>query len=122
MNRQNSATPVSLHVQFRHMPKSRSIRQLVRQQSNRLGKFDLRGARCEVVIDETHHWNRGGMFRVSVRLSVPGQRLYVASCEEESGSHEFLYTAVRTAFDEIERQLKKQRRRSYRRKAAELAA
>jgi len=114
--------PIALQVQFRHMAKSQSIKHLVRQLADRLGKFDLQGGRCEVVIDEAHHWNKGGIFRVSVRLSVPATRLYVASCEEESGSHEFLYSAVRTAFGEIERQLKKQRRRNYRRKVAELAA
>jgi ribosome-associated translation inhibitor RaiA len=122
MNHFENTMPVSLRVQFRHMPQSRPIKQLVRHLAGRLGKFDLQGARCEVVIDEEHHGSKGGIYRVSVRLSMPGKRLYVASCEEESGSHAFLHSAVRTAFGEIERQLKKHRRRSYRRKVAELAA
>ena len=120
-NRQNK-NRINLQVQFRHMPKSNSIRQWIEKQANHLKKFTEEDSHCKVVIDETHHWKKGGVFRVSIQLSVPGQRLYVASYEEESGSHEFLYSAVRMAFEEIERQLKKHRRRSYRRKLAEMAA
>jgi len=114
--------PIALQVQFRHMAKSQSIKHLVRQLADRLGKFNLEGSRCTVVIDEMNHWNKGGLFRVSVRLAIPGNRLYVAHAEEEGGSHEFLHSAIRIAFGEIERQLKKQRRRNYRRRVAELAA
>ena len=122
MNHIENRPPIALQVQFRHMAKSHSIKHLVRQLTNRLEKFDLEGSHCTVVIDEMNHWNKGGLFRVSVRLTIPGDRLYVAHAEEEGGSHEFLHSAVRIAFGEIERQLKKQRRRSYRRKVAELAA
>jgi len=113
---------IAVTVQFRHMPKSESIHQLVRLQAERLSRFELPGARCEVVIDEMHHFQRGGIFRISLRLKVPGERLYVAHAEEESGTHEYLYSAVRMVFDEIEVQLKKRRKKIGRRKGIELAA
>ena len=122
MQENNTMNPVALQVQFRHMPQSNSIKHLVRKQADRLEKFARAGSHCEVVVDEMHHWNKGGVFKVSIRYTIPGDRLYVAHAEEESGSHHFLYSAVRITFDEIERQLKKQRRRNYRRNPIEIAA
>jgi ribosome-associated translation inhibitor RaiA len=104
------------------MPASSSIKQLVQQQAERLGRFALSGGYCEVVIDEMHHWNKGGVFKVSLRLTVPGDPLYVACAEEASGSHEFLYSAIRLVFDEVELQLKKRRKKNGRRKSVMLAA
>ncbi len=69
-----------------------------------------------------NHWHKGGVFKVTLRLTVPGDRVYAAHAEEESGSHEFLYSAVRRVFDDIEVQLKKRRRKSSRRKGIDLAA
>jgi len=122
MQEKNNMNFVALQVQFRHMPQSSSIKHLVRKQAGCLEKFARAGSHCEVVVDEMNHWNKGGIFKVTIRYTIPGDRLYVAHAEEESGSHHFLYSAVRIAFDEIERQLKKRRRRNYRRKTIELAA
>jgi len=118
----NSFSPRALEVQFRHMPKLSPVNELVRQQADRLGRFDLSGSRCEIVIDEMHHWNKGRIFKVSIRLTVPGKRLFVAHAEEKSDSHEYLNSAVRLAFDEIERQLEKRRKRNQRRQASKFAA
>lgn len=115
-------SPRALQVQFRHMPKSNAIKELVFQQADRLGRFDLAGAHCEVVIDAMHHRHKGNIFKVAIRLTVPGRRIFAAHAEEKSGSHDYLYAAVRLAFDEIERQLEKRRKRSQRRDAREIAA
>jgi len=113
---------MALQVQFRHMPKSIEIKQLVRQQAERLRRFDLACSRCQVVIDEMHHRHRGNIFKVSIRLTVPAKRTFVAHAEEKSGTHDYLYIAVRLAFDEIERQLEKREKRMRRRGAKRIAA
>lgn len=105
---------VSLNIQFRHMPSLRPIRELVELRSARLSRFHLGGGYCDVVIDKTQHWNKGGVLKVSIRLKVPGERLYVAIVEEEGSSVDLVYAAVRMAFDEVERQLKKQHKKNYR--------
>ena len=120
MNRKKNS--ISLNIQFRHMPKSRSIKQLVRQQAERLNHFNLHNSHCEVVIDEMHHWHKGGVYKVTLRLTVPGDPLYVACAEEESGSYEFLYSAVRDVFEDIGLQIKKRRRKIGRHRNATLAA
>jgi ribosome-associated translation inhibitor RaiA len=104
------------------MPKSRAIKQLVKQQANRLSRYNLRDGHCEVVIDEMHHWHKGGVYKVTLRLTVPGEPLYVASAEDESGAYEFLYSAIRVVFHEVALQIKKRRRKIGRRKPAQLAA
>lgn len=121
MNTNNTGS-LALQVQFRHMPKSNSIKELVQQQAGRLRRFSLAESHCEVVIDEMHHRQKGNIFKVTIRLTVPGKRLFVANAEEKSGSHEYLYAAVRLAFDGIERQLEKRQKRNRRREARELAA
>ena len=122
MNSRTESNPIAVNIQFRHMPKSRAIKQLAKQQADRLGRFNLRGGRCNVVIDEMHHWHKGGVYKISVRLKVPGDPLYVASAEEERGSYEFLYSAIRNAFDDIGLQIKKRRRKIGYRNQATLAA
>ncbi len=112
----------AVQVQFRHMSKSNAIKGLVRQQAERLRRFEPGNSHCEVVIDETNHRRRGTVYKVSIRYTVPGKRLFAAHAEEKSGSCEYLSSAVRLAFDEIERQLEKRRVRERRRESKALAA
>ncbi len=104
-----------LSVQFRHMPKSKAIKELVRQQADRLCHLGLDQGRCEVVIDETNHGRKGSVFRVAVAVSLPGRRRFAAHAEEKSSSSEYLYAAVRLAFESIEHQLEKRSIRNHRR-------
>lgn len=122
MNNKTTVNPISVNIQFRHMPKSRGIKQLVQQQIDHLNRFNLHSGHCEVVIDEMHHWHKGGIYKVSLRLTVPGEPLYVANAEEESGSYEFLYSAVRVVFNEVGLQIKKRRRKIGHHKPVHLAA
>ena len=80
-------------------------------QADRLRRFNLAGSRCEVVIEKMHRRHKGIIFKGSVRLTVLGERLFVAHAEEKSDSSEYLNSAVRLAFDEIERQLEKRSKR-----------
>ena len=96
----------SCQIQFRHMPKLNMMHQLVMQQLNRFAFY----SRCDVVIDESRH-GHSGVYDISVRLSIPGDRLYAAHISETSGSREFLYGAVSAAFDDIKRQFIKKRGR-----------
>jgi ribosome-associated translation inhibitor RaiA len=106
---------IPLQVQFRHMPKSEAIFSLVRQETAGLQKLVAPDSHCEVVIDETQRRHFGGVYEVRIRLTVPGDRVYAAHGSEQSGSHEFLYGAVRDAFNELRQQLKKNRKKKARR-------
>ena len=122
MDKRIIGSSIPTKVQFRHMPPSNSMKELVRAQADRLRRFGLDGGRCDVVIDESNHWHRGRIFKVSIRLTVPGKRVFTAQTVETCDNEEYLDPAVRLAFDEIERLLEKRRKRNQRREARELAA
>ncbi len=113
---------IRVDVQFRHMPKSTAIENLVKVEVLDLERFALTGAHCEVVIDETQHRHLGGVFSIRVQLVVPGDRHYVAHRDVFNGSHEYIYGAVTEAFVEMQVLLKKQANRRLRRQRREMAA
>ena len=116
---------IPVEVQFRHMRESKRVQWLVEQMMEKFEKYPLPGARVHVVVDETHHREKTGIFQVKVRLSVPGERLYVAHSAEKTGMHDGVFSAIADVFDSIEKQLiKRHGRRAIRRtqKAHETAA
>lgn len=122
---QGTGANIPVEVQFRHMRESKRVQWLVEQMMERFEKYPLPGAKAHVVVDETHHREKTGIFQVKVRFSVPGERLYVAHSAEKTGMHDGVFTAIADVFDSIEKQLiKRHGRRSIRRmqKASEAAA
>lgn len=110
----SSAIPVK--IQFRHMGDSKRVTWLVNQMMDKFTKFPIAGSTATVVVDETHHKEKTGVFQVKMKLSVPGERLYVAQSQEKTGMHDGVYTAIADVFDSIERQLvKRHGKRSNRR-------
>lgn len=122
MNSLNTNNSLNLHIQFRHMDASASIEQVIHDYTEKLLRFGAQDGSCEVVIDETHHWNKGGVYNVSLLVKVPGKKLLIATAQEENTSSDYLHAAIHMAFDDMERQLKKQRSKKRRRAAAPLAA
>lgn len=124
-NGHETGSYIPVEVQFRHMRESKRVQWLVEQMMERFDKYPLPGAKVHVVIDETHHRAKTGIFQVKVRLSVPGERLYVAHSMERTGMHDGVYSAIADVFDSIEKQLiKRHGRRANRRlhRAEEAAA
>jgi len=124
-NGHETGSYIPVEVQFRHMRESKRVQWLVEQMMERFDKYPLAGATAYVVIDETHHRETTGVFQVKVKLSVPGERLYVAHSTERTGMHDGVYSAIADVFDSIEKQLiKRHGRRSRRRlqRAEERAA
>ena len=109
-------------VQFRHMPKSDAVENLVKGEVVDLERFALPGTHCEVVIDETQHRHMGGIFSVRIQLVIPGDGRYGAHRNALNGSHEFIYGAVAEAFEELQSQLRKRSRQQLRRQRRAMAA
>jgi ribosome-associated translation inhibitor RaiA len=104
----NTAQP-QCQIQFRRMPPLKSMRQLVMQHLQRFARCSS----CDVVIGESRH-GRSNVYDVSVRVRIPGERVYAAHVSETSGSRDFVFGAVSSAFDDIKRQLVKKRGRKQR--------
>ena len=99
-------------IQFRHMPVSKAIIDSVEHHAAKLEKYHLVGASCTVVIDETHHRTRTGIFEIHARLKVPGESLYVACSSDHDMKREDLYGAVTEVFDCLNRQLSRAHEKS----------
>lgn len=123
-NGHETGSYIPAQIQFRHMKESKRVQWLVEQMMEKFEKYPLPGAKAYVVVDETHHREKTGIFQVKVKLSVPGERLYVAHSTERTGMHDGVFNAIADVFDSIEKQLiKRHGRRSRRRtKAIEQAA
>ena len=107
---------IPVKVQFRHMAESKRVVWLVNQMMDKFSKFPMSGSNAEVVVDETHHRESKSIFQVKMKLSVPGERLYVAQSFEKPGMHDGVYSAIADVFDCVERQLiKHHEKRSKRR-------
>jgi ribosome-associated translation inhibitor RaiA len=96
---------IPLALQFRRMPKSGDVRRIIHQQLDRFNSFVRPGARCEVVMDQTESTRSEQVYDVSVRLNVPGRRLYASHRTVTGASLEFLDGAVYAAFEDIKRQM-----------------
>lgn len=107
---------IPVEVQFRHMPESKRVQWLVEQMMERFDKFPIGGAKAHVVVEATHRRGKEGLFQVRIKLSVPGERLYVAHSSEKTGMHDGVYSAVADVFDSIEKQLLKRHGRHVRRR------
>jgi hypothetical protein len=112
----------ALSVQFHHMPPSNSVKELIRQQAERLRRFGPAESRCAVEVDRRCGRHRDTIFTLIVRLTVPGKRGVAAHVKLKSFSREYLHASVRLAFDEIERYLERRNRRILRREKRSLAA
>jgi ribosome-associated translation inhibitor RaiA len=116
LNGTETGAYIPVEVQFLHMRESKRVQWLVEQMMERFDKYPLGGAKAYVVVEETHHREKAGLFQVRAKLFVPGERLYVAHSSEKTGMHEGVYSAVADVFDSIEKQLVKRHGRRSRRR------
>lgn len=111
-----NAAAIPVKVQFRHMGESKRVVWLVNQMMEKFAKFPIPGASASVMVDETHHKEKTGVFQVKMKLTVPGEKLYIAQSAEQTGMHDGVYSAIADVFDSVERQLiKRHGKRSRRR-------
>lgn len=109
-------TMIPVEVQFRHMRESKRVLSLVEQMMEKFEKYPLPGAKAHVVVDETHHREKKGVFQVKIKLFVPGEPLYVAHSLEQTGMNDGVFGAIADVFDSIERQLVKRHGRRSRKR------
>ncbi|MDF7798558.1 HPF/RaiA family ribosome-associated protein [Pontiellaceae bacterium B1224] len=98
---------IPVAVRFRHMHGSRHVLTVVDQLMEKFDKYALPDAHATVVVTKTRHHEGKGAFQVKVRLSVPGEQLYVAHSQETLGAHDGVYSALANCFERVERQLVK---------------
>lgn len=103
----------SLQITFKDMDPSPAIETRIRQKASQLDRFFRRAGRCHVTVAAPHRRHRkGGLYEVTVRLTVPPGREIVTGREgRKDHAHEDVNVAIRDAFDAAIRQLEDHARR-----------
>lgn len=103
-----------LRITFRGLEPADALKQAVQTRADKLDKFYDKIESCRVVVEAPYrHHQKGYVYRVRVRLNVPGEEIVVARAPDSHAPHEGAYLAINDAFREAKRQLEDyvQRRR-----------
>ncbi|AUX45383.1 cold-shock protein [Sorangium cellulosum] len=96
---------MQLELTFRHIDKSPALEELIREQADKIQRFNDHINSCAVVVELDHaSQGTGTEYRVRVDLHVAGKQEIV--CEERAARN-LLQPAVRDVFQRAGRQLKK---------------
>ena len=95
-----------IQITFKGMEHSDAIDTWVRDRAAKLEKFSEPIIHCHVVIEAPdRHSQHGGLYRVRLDLTVPGDEVVVSHQGPEDQAHEDVYVALRDAFRAARRQL-----------------
>ncbi|SLN59126.1 HPF/RaiA family ribosome-associated protein [Oceanibacterium hippocampi] len=93
-------------ITFHNMDHSDAVETRVRDEIEKLGRFNSALIGCRVVVSADHKsQNKGRIFHTRINISVPGSTLVVDREPEANRAHEDVYVAVRDAFAAARRQL-----------------
>ena len=99
-----------LNIAFRDTPSSPALEERIRHEAAHLARRAPRMTRCDVVLDAPHrHHHQGMLWRVHIRMSLPGGEVVVTHESPRDHGHESAAVALRDAFRAAERQVAKQR-------------
>ncbi len=88
----------SLDITYRGMEASESTDFLVREQVEKIEKHCPQLQSCRVVVTAPKHGTKGGHFKVSVDLRMPGKEIIADRDPKLNQSHEDFHAAVRDVF------------------------
>lgn len=102
---------IPVQITFHNMDHSSAVESAVREKAGSLEKFFPGIIRCQVEIEAPHHHHQqGNLYRVRLRITVPGGEIAVSRSPGEDHAHEDLRVAIRDAFRAARRQLEDYRR------------
>jgi len=97
---------IPVRIAFRSMRGSRSLETKIRKEAEKLERHHDRIISCRVVVEAPHRRSRkGGLYLVTIDVTVPGAELVVNSEKRHHQSHEDIHVALRDAFKAMQRRL-----------------
>lgn len=101
-----------LQVSFKNMDRSESVEMSIQKKVAKLERVYDGVTSCHVYVEAPHkHHRKGNHYEVRIEVHVPGTDLAVSNRPGDVNTHEDLHIALRDAFNAIERQLKRRRRK-----------
>lgn len=95
-----------VQITFHDVEATDAIKSAIEERVGHLERFYDKIASCRVVIESPHrHQNKGRIYHVKIKMTVPGDELVISREPEQHGAHEDLYVAINDAFKEARRQL-----------------
>lgn len=99
-----------LNIAFRDTEASPALEARIRHEAEHLARLAPRLTRCDVVLEAPHrHKHQGMLWRVHIRLALPGGEVVVTHESPRDHAHESAAVALRDAFRAAERQVEKHR-------------
>jgi len=99
-----------LNITFRDTEASPALEARIRHEAEHLARRAPRLTRCDVVLEAPHrHKHQGMLWRVHIRLGLPGGEVVVTHEGPHDHAHESAAVALRDAFRAAERQVEKHR-------------
>ncbi len=92
---------VAAQITFRGLPHSEAVKEHIQEKIDKLHQFCHNIVSCHVVVEfENKNQHRGNLHNTRVNIAVPGREVVTTHNEAED-----LYISIRTAFDDVTRQL-----------------
>ena len=99
-----------LKIAFRDIESSPALEARIRHEAEHLARRAPRLTRCDVVLEAPHrHKHQGRVWRVHIRLDLPGGEVVVTHESPRDHAHESAAVALRDAFRAAERQVARHR-------------
>ena len=97
---------VPLQIKFRHMERSATIEDRVRERCHKLQRFAEHVIRCRVIIDAPHK-QRGktGLYQATIDITLPDAQTGGVYHAEQQHAHENVDVAIREIFNAAQHQL-----------------
>lgn len=95
-------------ISFRNFEATEGVKELVTEEIEKLETFYDRIIACGVVMEVPHRRHEeGNLFRVRIRLTIPGHELVVSRDPAGHQAHEDPYVSIRDAFAAMRRRLER---------------
>ena len=112
---------VPLQIKFRHMERSATIEDRVRERCHKLQRFAEHVIRCRVIIDAPHkQQGKTGLHQATIEITLPDEEKGGVYHAEQQHAHENVDVAIREVFAAAQHQLENyvRQQRAYLRKQA----
>jgi ribosomal subunit interface protein len=95
-----------IQITSRGFELTEALERAVDERARKLGLFFDKIESCRVVVEAPHHHHqKGNLYHIHVRLTVPGEEIVVTREPPDHVQHEDLYLAINDAFKEMTRKL-----------------
>ena len=98
---------IPLQITYRNMDVSEAIDTYIRERAAKLDGSCTNMVSCRVVVEAPHkHQHKGGLFHVSIDITLPKESIIINREPELHQAHQDAHVAVRDAFDAAQKQLR----------------